>query len=88
MKPKKKQAVPNGWLFINEETNCFMLELEAKPDDWIKVANFSWELYANVENFITPSKYVVAGVKFEKVNNGLIYWNLNKYDRCQITFCI
>ena len=66
-KPKKKSPTPTGWLFVDQETNCFNIELEAQPDSWQKVCNFSWQLEATCENLLSPAKYVVAAVKFKKV---------------------
>ena len=66
--------VPPGSLLIDEETNCFVLEVEDQ-DELIKVSNFSWTLHKPVKNFVSDAKYVGLKVKFEKVNSMFIWFH-------------
>ena len=78
MKPHKERTIPNGYLFVDEQTNSFMLELESEVE-LENVCNFSWKLHANVENYLTEAKYMVVA--------GYILWNQQKlrfsvFDSC------
>ena len=63
--------VPPGSLLIDEETNCFMLEIEDE-EELTKVANFSWTLHKPVENFVSESKYVDLAKKYCRIKKNLI----------------
>ena len=58
---KPPEPLPNVFLQVNDETKTFELWLET-TDETEAVANGSFTLHANCENWLTSAKYVVLAV--------------------------